>query len=956
MANKRREAVGYQKFRANPLLAEGLLSVARDNGDLERRVAEGLFRTADVFGAYGDRYAEQLGEIEGRRAALDGAPGAADVTGEALPSVPEGSPSSFRLSGTGTSKAASGKAGKYKTYLMQKHGVADWMASAIVGNLQQESSLQPTGAVGDNGTAFGLAQWRGDRFANLQRFASARGKSWEDEETQLDFIMHELSTTERTAGEALRASRNVEEATAAFIGFERPAGWTPQNPRAGHGWGNRLAYARSVASQVDAIETGAAPPSPPGVSAEAARAVAAPGVVPVSQPVKVSGGKGGDFRPTGRGTVYGRAFDATGTKTYLQMLDATMRQDISRVFEAGKSDPDLLRRQFEALKTLHLDAEEGHVFEEIRPEYEAAFAKMTAPLILQADRDAQKRVEEQNKVAFLNRAQELETDIQRRLAAMTPDNPLAPGDLEAAQTALDEHYDTAVAHGILNPVQAQQAKTESRRETALSFYSRQAENLSASEIADMREKMREDFAAGELDGLDAEGWQKLDNFLQRQERVQQTRAKQATAAISKRGNTLTARIAAGFDIDQAELGRLMLDGNTSPEGQAIVRETISKISIGRAIRDLPIGEAEKHVRGLEQDLGQNPDAEQLRVATYARKTLDEKRKILATDPVTYGERMGVVDPTPTLAEVNTPDDLGAMISARVDNAKVIGEHYGVPPRYLKAGEAAAIGKLVKGDPAQGAAIAGAIIDSAGEDAPALLKEFGRDAPEIEQAGSIIAAGGAAAAAEDVIAGHGKGPDGKAYKSVPPVVRRTEADGVIGAALVAQPKEAARVQEAAHAIARKRLADAGLEANSEEGRQVFRRAINEAAGAIYDGDGQWGGMITLPWRFFGRSQAQVYVPNTIRADMFEDVIGALRDEDFERMRYRPIDKLGRPYPASAFQKAIPVAVKGGYRFAMGDPASPNPMYIRDERGQPFVLNIENMAEILGPRVPGAIRGY
>lgn len=126
-------------------------------------------------------------------------------------------------------------------------GYTPAQAAGIVGNLVQESGVSPNGAVGDNGTAFGLAQWRGERFEALKRFAAERGTEWTDFQTQLAFIDHELRTSESAAGQRLRAAASVEDAAAAFIGFERPQGWTSANPRGGHGWGNRLAAAQTIA-------------------------------------------------------------------------------------------------------------------------------------------------------------------------------------------------------------------------------------------------------------------------------------------------------------------------------------------------------------------------------------------------------------------------------------------------------------------------------------------------------------------------------------------------------------------------------------------------------------------------------------------------------------------------------------------------------------------------------------
>lgn len=130
-------------------------------------------------------------------------------------------------------------------------GVPPMLAAGIIGNLVQESSLN-TGARNpgdgsDGSDSIGLGQWNGPRAKQLKAFASARGASPEDFATQLDFVLHELETTEGAAYRRLKAARNVDEATAAMIGFERPQGWSPDNPRGGHGWQNRLAAATKAA-------------------------------------------------------------------------------------------------------------------------------------------------------------------------------------------------------------------------------------------------------------------------------------------------------------------------------------------------------------------------------------------------------------------------------------------------------------------------------------------------------------------------------------------------------------------------------------------------------------------------------------------------------------------------------------------------------------------------------------
>lgn len=131
-------------------------------------------------------------------------------------------------------------------------GYKPHQAAAIVGNLMQESGPGlDTGAEGDDGTAHGIAQWRdtkgGPRFTRLKKFAAEQGTEWTDFQTQLKFVDYELKNHETGAYEALMAAQDVPSATAAMVGYERPQGWTPDNPSGGHGWKERLKNAVALA-------------------------------------------------------------------------------------------------------------------------------------------------------------------------------------------------------------------------------------------------------------------------------------------------------------------------------------------------------------------------------------------------------------------------------------------------------------------------------------------------------------------------------------------------------------------------------------------------------------------------------------------------------------------------------------------------------------------------------------
>lgn len=115
--------------------------------------------------------------------------------------------------------------------LIHEGGLAAFRAAAIVGNWQVESykDLRPW-VKGDfiNGvyTAFGIAQWRNERKAALDAYAAGRSKSWDDFETQVLYGLIELSTgLEHASGALLMKATNLEQAVAAAVSAERPAGW-----------------------------------------------------------------------------------------------------------------------------------------------------------------------------------------------------------------------------------------------------------------------------------------------------------------------------------------------------------------------------------------------------------------------------------------------------------------------------------------------------------------------------------------------------------------------------------------------------------------------------------------------------------------------------------------------------------------------------------------------------------
>ena len=120
-------------------------------------------------------------------------------------------------------------------------------AKGIVGNLMHESgdpTLMNITNKGDKGTSFGMAQWHDTskgkgRWTNLKNFARELGKSEDDFETQLKFVLKELKDNQ-SWDRGLRATTTIEGATKWFMNnFERPA-------QAAAAFQNRLKYANSL--------------------------------------------------------------------------------------------------------------------------------------------------------------------------------------------------------------------------------------------------------------------------------------------------------------------------------------------------------------------------------------------------------------------------------------------------------------------------------------------------------------------------------------------------------------------------------------------------------------------------------------------------------------------------------------------------------------------------------------
>lgn len=213
------------------------------------------------------------------------APSMADMSREVnntvSPYMPAGG--TGNLKGIGVSGSMAARAKDAVQYMMSK-GLTKTAALAIVGNLMVESGLR-TNVPGDNGAAYGLAQWHSERQRNI---AGHFGKTLQNMgfHEQLDAVLWEMSSGVKgavTGGINLIAKLNKETNLGSAVGdvvnlFERPKERT-----------NNIRNRTRLAMGVDAAMSGAPNTSAmgtPGKSGGSATSAAAPYTAPMSGPLK----------------------------------------------------------------------------------------------------------------------------------------------------------------------------------------------------------------------------------------------------------------------------------------------------------------------------------------------------------------------------------------------------------------------------------------------------------------------------------------------------------------------------------------------------------------------------------------------------------------------------------------------------------------------------------------------
>lgn len=138
-------------------------------------------------------------------------------------------------------------------------GLPPHQAAALAANSAHEGPGGST-QLGDNGTAFGRFQWRGERQQGLKDYAKANNLDPTADQTQWDYALHEMQTTEKGPGQQFLTSTTPQEANDAMMNFLRPAG-QENGPRGVPSYNSRLQMAQQLQGLPQSDIALAMPPS-----------------------------------------------------------------------------------------------------------------------------------------------------------------------------------------------------------------------------------------------------------------------------------------------------------------------------------------------------------------------------------------------------------------------------------------------------------------------------------------------------------------------------------------------------------------------------------------------------------------------------------------------------------------------------------------------------------------------
>lgn len=460
----------------------------------------------------------------------------------------------------------------------------------------------------------------------------------------------------------------------------------------------------------------------------------------------------------------------------------------------------------------------------------------------------------------------------------------------------------------------------------------------------------------------------------RSEQNQQRAEARTNAALSIAD--LDTTVGSGLPVAQAVVDQAIADVRASGDARLAnhLSSSLRSAYFATSLRGLRPVEVE-HQLAQAYDAaakdGANPSL--AAAVTGGRKFLDTMNRQLGQDPLGWANQQGVVQIQPL--ELNGQDSAQAW-GMRIRAGNAAAQHYGIQPRYLTAAEGDQVKTQLSNsaDPTVRMATLRMLTSGLGSRVVPELARLGIS-PSLIVAGGLLSAGPAhARTAFDVVNGEtalaatSKGGDGQSALRPTDPARALSLGGAgrllggvtlpqgmpqVMQATVMLPGEAARISDAADAIYAARAPGRGLTGKdaSGAGKDLYQQALQEAAGARYEGETQMGGLASYRGR-------PVLVPATIAAAAFEGVVNHLTAADLAHASQSgapPVDASGKPLADNFLRKAYLVTAGDGlYALSTTDPSAGAVTPVRDTKGAIYRLNFHTALTALQARSAGAAR--
>jgi hypothetical protein len=436
---------------------------------------------------------------------------------------------------------------------------------------------------------------------------------------------------------------------------------------------------------------------------------------------------------------------------------------------------------------------------------------------------------------------------------------------------------------------------------------------------------------------------------------------------------LDASVGSGLPVSQAVVDQATRDVRASGDPRLAnhLGNSLRGAYFASSLRGATPGEVEGKLAAASAQANQHgADASLAAEFTGGRKFLETMNHALAQDPLSWAAQQGVATIQPL--QLNGQDNPQAW-QGRIRAAAATAQHYGIQPHYLTAAEGDQIKQQLapEADPRSKMSVLQNLTAGLGSRAVPELARLGVPQALITAGGLLTAGPAHARTAFDIVNGQTaltastKGGDGQSVLRPRDTARSLSTAGAgrlfggvtlpqgmpqVLQATAAIPGEAARISNAADAIYAARAPAQGLSGKdaATTGLELFQRAIQEAAGARFEGETQMGGMT----QYRGRS---VIAPATVAADAFEGVVSHLTAKDLADASVSgapPVDAQGKAVASNLIRHTFLVtAGDGRYALSTTDPAAGAITPVKDAKGGIYRLDFQHALTLLQSRAAG-----